>query len=454
MPVGAGAGIGCAGDVRVFASCENPARAPAPLADPGLALRSRRPGSANPRAGPHRHRLICRSIVGWVDRVVVVVAAVARTVSAATVREAGLRVSILDRYIVSELVGPFAFGLSAFTLIFIATQIISIGKLVSEEHAPLVAAIEYFFWDMPQFLLFVIPMAMLLGTLLAMQRLSGDSEITAMKAGGVGLMRIVVPLAVVGLLVSLVSLVLQEVVVPLANDRAAYIKTSVIQRLNPIEGNLTVVTPLPAGGKQITIASGLDAQTQSLVGVTVVQQDRAGKPGTIIYADRARYEPPTWSFLNATTRTFNSDGSVTTGTEPRLIVDIGQKPDEIAKHTINGDPEQKSRAEIAAALQSGELSPQAVKTFTASYSAKLARPFAALVFTLIAVPFGLRPGRGGGRGLGFGLALVIIFVYYIIATLFLTIGGTATWLAGIAAWTPNAIFALIGVWLLRAASNV
>ncbi len=378
----------------------------------------------------------------------------ASTVSTLAVRREPWRLKILDRYLVTELSGPFVFGLSTFTLIFIATQIISIGKLVSEEHAPLMAAIEYFFWDMPQFLLFVIPMAMLLGTLLAMQRLSGDSEITAMKAGGVSIMRIVLPLAAVGLVVSLVSLVLQEVVVPLANDRAAYIKTAVIQHLNPIEGNLTVVTPLPSGGKQITIASGLDAETQSLLGVTVVQQDRAGKPVTIIYADRARYEPPTWSFINATTRTFNSDGSVTTGTEPRLSVDIGEKPNEIAKHTVSGDPEQQSRAEIKAALGSGLLSPQQVKTYTASYSAKLARPFAALVFTLIAVPFGVRQARGGGRGLGFGLALVIIFVYYIISTFFLTIGGTATWLAGIAAWTPNAIFTLIGLLLLRQSSRV
>jgi lipopolysaccharide export system permease protein len=373
---------------------------------------------------------------------------------AAAVRRAGWHVAILDRYLVAELVGPFLFGLSSFTLIFIATQIISIGKLVSEEHAPLVAAIEYFFWDMPQFLLFVIPMAMLLGTLLAMQRLSGDSEITAMKAGGVSVYRIVVPLATVGLFVSLVSLVLQEVVVPLANDRAAYIKTAVIQHLNPIEGNLTVVTGLPSGGKQITIAAGLDAQTQALLGVTVVQQDRQGKPGTIIYADRARYDAPTWTFINATTHTFNVDGSVTTATEPSLVVDIGEKPNEIAKHVVNGDPEQKSRAEIKAALETGLLSPQQTRLYTASYSAKLARPFAALVFTLIAVPFGLRQVRGGGRGLGFGLALVIIFVYYIFLTLFLTIGGMATWLAGIAAWTPNAIFTLIGLLLLRQASRV
>ncbi|MEA2665413.1 MAG: hypothetical protein QOI11_2357, partial [Candidatus Eremiobacteraeota bacterium] len=66
------------------------------------------------------------------------------------------RVTIMDRYLVSELGGPFAFGLSAFTLIFVATQLLAIGRLVSEQHAPLWAAVEYFLWDMPQFLLLVI----------------------------------------------------------------------------------------------------------------------------------------------------------------------------------------------------------------------------------------------------------------------------------------------------------
>ena len=92
-----------------------------------------------------------------------------------TAPRAPLAPTIMDRYLVAELGGPFMFGLSAFTLIFVATQIIAIGRLVTEEHAPLWAAVEYFLWDMPQFLLLVIPMAMLLGTLLAMQRLSGDS---------------------------------------------------------------------------------------------------------------------------------------------------------------------------------------------------------------------------------------------------------------------------------------
>ncbi|MEA2718616.1 MAG: lipopolysaccharide export system permease protein, partial [Candidatus Eremiobacteraeota bacterium] len=114
--------------------------------------------------------------------------------------------TILDRYLVAELGGPFLFGLSAFTLIFVATQILAIGRLVSEQHAPLWAAVEYFLWDMPAYLLLVIPMAMLLGTLLAMQRLSSESEVTAMQAGGISLSRIVAPLLIVGFVVSLLAL--------------------------------------------------------------------------------------------------------------------------------------------------------------------------------------------------------------------------------------------------------
>ncbi len=364
--------------------------------------------------------------------------------------------TIMDRYLVSELGGPFAFGLSAFTLIFVATQLLAIGRLVSEQHAPLWAAVEYFLWDMPQFLLLVIPMAMLLGTLLALQRMSGESEITAMKAGGISLGRIVMPLLLVGFVVSLVALAVQELFVPLANDRAAYVRQQAIEHVSAASsGNLSAVTALPGGGKQVTIAGGLDVPTQTLLNVTVIRYDARQKPQEFVIADSARYAPPTWTFHNATTYRFAPDGSTQTITSPTLAVDIGERPNQIAKQTLNiTDPEQLSRAEIKERLDSGQLSPQQQKSFTATYASKLARPFASFVFILIAVPFGLRPVRGGGTGLGFGLAVAIVFVYYVISTVFLSVGALATGLAGAAAWTPNLLFTIIGAWLLRRASRV
>jgi lipopolysaccharide export LptBFGC system permease protein LptF len=137
------------------------------------------------------------------------------------------------------------------------------------------------------------------------------------------------------------------------------------------------------------------------------------------------------------------------------VVDIGERPDEVAQRTADlSDPENLSRAQIRRALAGGTLSEPQRRSFTATYAAKLARPFASLVFVLIAVPFAIRPVRGGGAGRGFALAVAMIFVYYVIATLCLSMGGLSFALAGIAAWTPNALFSGIGVWLLRRASAV
>jgi lipopolysaccharide export system permease protein len=362
--------------------------------------------------------------------------------------------TIMDRYLVSELGGPFLFGLTAFTLIFVATQILAIGRLVSEEHAALSAAVEFFLWQMPQYLLLVIPMAMLLGTLLAMQRLSGESEITAMKAGGVSLARIVTPLLAVGLVVSAITLLAQEVFVPYASAQATYVEETAIKKASPALSNLSATTALPGGGKQVTFAGGFDADTQQLLNVTVIRYDPKEHPQEIVFADRARYDNPSWTFTNATTYHFDTDGTTQSIASSTLQIDIGANPKQLVQHSQINDPEQLSRAQIRERLAGTQLTPEQKNHWTAVYASKLARPFSAFVFTLIAVPFGLRPVRGGGTGLGFGLAVAIVFVYYVISTIFLTIGGLGPWFAGPAAWTPNLLFTVIGASLLRRASRV
>jgi lipopolysaccharide export system permease protein len=219
--------------------------------------------------------------------------------------------------------------------------------------------------------------------------------------------------------------------------------------------SLQAVSPLPGGGKQVTIAAALDVPTETLLKVTLLRYDAHTELQDLIVADRARYVAPTWHFENATQYHYYPNGDESKLTAPKgLDIDIGARPNQIAKQSLQiNDPEQLSRAEIKARLDSGQLTPQQVRSFDATYAGKLARPFAAFVFTLIAVPFGLRPARGGGTGLGFGLAVAIVFVYYVISTIFQGIG-SATGLAGPAAWTPNLLFTIIGATLLRRASRV
>jgi lipopolysaccharide export system permease protein len=367
-----------------------------------------------------------------------------------------MRFTILDRYMLTELAGPFVFGLSAFTLIFAATEILNIGKLVSNEHAPLWAAMAVFLWSLPGDVVLVIPMALLLGTLLAIQRLSGESEITALKAAGVTFARIVAPLLAVGIIMSFVTLFLQERVVPYANDQLTEIENNAINHTSAFNRDLTVSAPLPGGGRQVTIATAYEPHSRALLHVTLIQYDNHNDPRQVVFADRAEFESDKWTLQNSSVYRFNSDG--TTLAEPRVPqqqVEIGENPTDLVKRMSNDDPENMSRAQIAEVVSSRQLTPNEYRKYVTTYQEKLARPFACFVFILIAIPFGLRSIRSGGStSLGFGLSLAIVFVYYVVMTICSFIAEAFVALAPLWAWMPNLIFTAIGLIRLRSAARV
>jgi lipopolysaccharide export system permease protein len=365
------------------------------------------------------------------------------------------RFTILDRYMLAELSGPFGFGLAAFTLIFAATEILNIGKLVSADHAPLWAAVMVFLWSLPGYIVLVIPMALLLGTLLAVQRLSSDSELTAMKASGITFGRIVTPLLVVGIAMSFVTFYLQEGLVPYANDRLTDIEDLVINHSSPFSRDLTVFAPLPGGGRQVTIATAYEPITRALLHVTLIQYDKYNQPRQIVFADRAEFEVNRWTLQNSSVYRFSADGSVLAEPNvPHQQVEIGESPTGLVKRIKNDDPDSMSRAQIADIVRSGQLTESELRKYVTTYQEKLARPFACFVFILIALPFGVRSVRSGGRstGLGFGISLAIVFVYYVVMTVCSFLGETFLNLAILWAWMPNIIFTVIGLSRLRRAA--
>ena len=356
----------------------------------------------------------------------------------------------------AELAGPFVFGLSAFTLIFAATEILNIGKLVSSEHAPLWAAVLVFLWSLPGEIVLCIPMALLLGTLLAVQRLSGESELTALKASGITFARIVAPLLAVGIVMSFVTLFLQEGVVPYANDQLTEIENGAINHVSAFNRDLTVSAPLPGGGRQVTIATAYEPNSRALLHVTLIQYDNHNDPRQVVFADRAEFTADKWTLQNSSVYRFNPDG--TTLAEPRIPqqeVEIGEKPTDLMKRMSNDDPENMSRTEIAGLVRSGQLTETELRKYVTTYQEKLARPFACFVFILIAIPFGLRAIRSSGSAsLGFGLSLAIVFVYYVVMTVCSFAAEAMLAFAWFWAWVPNLLFTAIGLSRLRRAALV
>ena len=125
---------------------------------------------------------------------------------------------ILDRYILKEILGPFIFGVAAFSSIFIGTStLFKIAQYMTKFGAPFSVAVKLFFYSLPGIIALTFPMSMLLASLLSMGRLSGSSEIIAMKSSGVSFYRLTAPVFLVAFLVSVFTVVFNEKFVPAAN---------------------------------------------------------------------------------------------------------------------------------------------------------------------------------------------------------------------------------------------
>ena len=141
-----------------------------------------------------------------------------------------MHLRLLDRYVLKELLYPFVFGIAAFSSIFIAsTMLFKITQYMTRYGASIETIARLFMYNLPEIINYTFPMSMLLAALMAFGKLSGSSEITAMKAGGVSYYRIVAPVLVVGFVVSMFSMVWAEKVVPASKVESARILSEEIK---------------------------------------------------------------------------------------------------------------------------------------------------------------------------------------------------------------------------------
>ncbi|MDR1702990.1 MAG: LptF/LptG family permease, partial [Sporomusaceae bacterium] len=126
---------------------------------------------------------------------------------------------ILDKYILKELAGPFMFGVAAITSVFIGTStLFRIAQYVTQYGASFSAITKLFFYSLPSIIVLTFPMSMLLSSLMAFGRLSASGEITAMKSGGISFYRLALPVFIAAFILSLITVVINEKVVPAANS--------------------------------------------------------------------------------------------------------------------------------------------------------------------------------------------------------------------------------------------
>lgn len=386
---------------------------------------------------------------------------------------------ILDRYIARELLGPFLFGVAAFTLIFISGQYLFKLTTMVARGAPLVDVVELLALRMVPLAIVTFPMATLLATLLSFGRLSGDMEVVALMAGGVSFVRIAVPAFIMGLLVSIFGLFANEELVPPAGRAAKQTEARITQSIATSTGEVAAPTngkyffvPDYVNGEleRVVIAGGFDFAARRMSRVTYIQYGGGRGAGRhvilIVEAEKAYWNPDQrdrWVFENGSSHLLESsrppggagDGEqyLWSGPFKQASLKLSKTPQQIVSE--DRDPEEMSFRELQQYIETlrDQGSPvKRLRELTVDLYNKLSIPFSSMVFALVGAPLGLRRLRGGAA-VGLGLSILIIFCYYVLWHGASVLGGNGQMPPILASWLANIVGLGVGGALVWRASN-
>ena len=359
---------------------------------------------------------------------------------------------LLDRYIVRQFMVSFVFGLVAFLLIFVLVDTMEHLDDFIDAHAPVKVVIEYYIAFMPEIIKLMTPVAVLLGSLFVIGRLSTNSELTAMKSSGVSLYRILIPFLVVAFLISFASIYLNGWVVPRANAKKGYIERTVLNRGNDVSSRMNIF--FQEGPRRIVSMNYFDPQTSIASHVSI--QDFADSDMTVLAwrfdapkmkwigstSASAGLPVPGWTLLNGAKRAFEGSVQDLSFFDSLPMGKLTLTPVDIEKKQRK--PDEMDYTELGEFIQNQERAGQDVSRWLVDFHSKMSFPFASVIMVLFGVPFASARPRSG-VALGFGICTAVTFIYLAFMKVSQVIGYNGDVNPLLTAWLANLIFLVAGI---------
>ncbi|MCD6359643.1 MAG: LptF/LptG family permease [Armatimonadetes bacterium] len=356
----------------------------------------------------------------------------------------------LDRYVLTEMLPPFVFGVGAFLAVLIGVTALSqMLILIFRQGFPVASAVQVFLLKLPGVVTMTLPMATMFASLMAMSRLSGDGELVALRSGGVSIPRIGVSVIVMGFVVSVFALAVNELMVPRFNDRAFHIMRAAYST-TAADNDMAFEVRGPDGKLQRWLyGKSFDPETMTLENATIA--DFTHGEVNWYTARRVRWQGETWILENGE-HTWWRDGESNRVHVDRLAVNVGRSADEMLR--VRKRPEDMSlseaRGQARLEIERGDMA--RAGRLLQHIQVRLAAPWSSLGFAILGLPLGVRRLRTS-RGIGMGLSLVVIFAYYVLMNMLSVMGERTMGHHTLIAWTPNLLLYLVGIGLLLRSSQ-
>lgn len=374
------------------------------------------------------------------------------------------RLPLIDQWLLKELVGPLMFGIAAFTAVSLSVGVVfELVRRVAESGLPLLSAIQVLILRLPGFLVLAFPMATLMATLLAYSRLSGSSELTALRSLGVRTWRMVLPALMLSLLMSVLTFCFNDLIVPRSNLLATQTLESALGRAITNERGDNI---LYSRFGRIEVDEGENKRALThlfyarlfrygeMLDVTLLDFSRPGQR-QMLTAKRGKWneKQSMWEFMDGRVVSLDEKtGATTSALFKSYLYPLTRDVLEVAKL-----PTDASMMTVGQALRAERLLNEAgnkkeARRIRVRIQEKFAFPAICFVFGLIGSSLGVRPHARTSRSQGFGISVLLIFGYYLMSFIFSSLGLTGTLTPFLSAWLPVFIGLAAGTFLLRRSS--
>lgn len=359
------------------------------------------------------------------------------------------KLSILDRYVMVQVLEIFIMGIIIFTsIIFASDTFITLIKQITLYGIPFNVALMIVLLNLPQVIMMAIPMSVLFSTVMTLNRLSLSSEITVMRSCGIGLNRIAKPIFIFAAAMSLLTFVINETIVPITNSQSKTLAVWALGQKNIPNGkqNFTfkeTKTNEDGSSSMKRLFFVQKCENDMLKNVTVVDFSEEDVM-KVIQSQAGRTSPDGWQFLKGAAYTMTKSEDILNSVWfAQSTADFGMDvKDKLTE-------EEATQYNIIALWKYVENTakkqkdPKIQSMFQIELHNKFAFPFTTLVLVLLGVPLAITPPRVRYNR-GFLFSILIIFLYYLLRALSLSLGEEMKIAPLLAAWLPNAILFILG----------
>jgi LPS export ABC transporter permease LptG/LPS export ABC transporter permease LptF len=354
--------------------------------------------------------------------------------------------NILDRYTIRKY-------LAIFSLVFLS--LLSISVIVTfferidnvyQHNQPLILLLKYIQYSIPEFIHYILPVTALTTTLLALGLLTKFNEVTAMKACGISVYRIIIPVVLMAVLVSVLSFYLQERILPYSNKKAEETWNKINELPPRTYTDLNRRWVLSRKKDRIYHYSYFDPNKAAFSPLSIYDIELASwSLKKRIYAEKAYLAGEELSLKNCWSRTFVQEKPITFEKKEEMELAGVESKSYFLKEWK--EPSQMNYLELRQYIR--EIAEMGFETsrFKVDLAYKISFPLVSLIMTLLGIPFAFSMGKRGTL-VGIGLSIVIAMVYWGTIGVFKSLGYVNFLNPFLAAWGPNLIFGLLGLYLI------